>query len=71
MTPVARLFEMHRATDSSGISGTGIVAHGIQFPDGTIAMRWSGVVASTVIYGSIADVEYVHGHHGDTQIVWT
>lgn len=34
-----RLFTLERTIDITGISGTGIVAEGIQFSDGTVAMR--------------------------------
>lgn len=35
-----RTFELHRVEDETGISGTGIVAEGVIFGDGTCAMRW-------------------------------
>jgi len=63
-------FYLNRKVDETGISGTGIVAEGVQFEDGTAALRWFGKTASTGIYRSIADVLIVHGHGGKTQVVW-
>jgi hypothetical protein len=34
-----RLFLLIRNEDVSGVSGTGIVAEGVEFSDGTVAMR--------------------------------
>jgi len=67
-------FELHRDTDVTGISGTGVVADGIEFPDGTVVLQWRGPTASVVIYGApdgTSDVEKVHGHGGSTRLVWT
>lgn len=64
----ARLFILERDEDVSGVSGTGIVAEGVVFSDGTCAMRWRKATASTAIYASIEDVETVHGHGGATKV---
>lgn len=64
-----KLFQLVRDEDESGISGTGIVAQGVIFTDGTVAMRWLTDVASTGIYGSIDHVRVIHGHQGKTRIV--
>ncbi len=68
---MSRLFQLHRTTDFSGVSGTGVVAHGVVFPDGVVVVRWRGERASTVVWGSLDDVLAIHGHDGATQIVWT
>ncbi len=65
-----RNFQLQRDTDVSGVSGTGIVADGVVFPDGTAAMRWRGELSSTAIYSSIEDLEAIHGHNGATRVVW-
>lgn len=65
-----RLFQLHRDIDASGVSGTGIVTEGVQFTDGSVAMRWMSEHTSTAIYASISDVQAVHGHGGATRIVW-
>jgi hypothetical protein len=64
-------FHLEREVDVSGISGVGTVAHGIQFPDGTVAIRWSaGDHHSTVVWDSMSSVVAIHGHNGATRIVW-
>lgn len=65
-----RRFELHRDVDATGVSGTGIVAEGVWFSDGTVAMRWLSDTASTVFYSTIQAVEKIHGHGGLTRIVW-
>jgi hypothetical protein len=64
----AVLFQLDRIEDKSGVSGTGIVADGVVFPDGTVALRWRGETRSTVIYDNLADVLKIHGHGGSTRI---
>lgn len=63
-----RRFYLVRTQDLTGVSGTGRVAGGVIFPDGTVAMRWNTGVASTAIYDSITDVETIHGHNGATVV---
>ncbi|WP_447643153.1 hypothetical protein [Nocardioides zeae] len=66
-----RRFELHRDADVSGISGTGIVAEGIAFTDGTAVIHWTvGEHHSTVVWPSVESVEAIHGHGGATRIVW-
>lgn len=66
-----RTFELHRDEDETGISGTGFVAEGVEFYDGSCAMRWRSPLKSTTVYESIRVVEELHGHAGRTRIVWT
>lgn len=66
-----KTFELHREEDVSGVSGTGVVAEGVEFSDGTVVLRWLvGVHRSTVVWGSIQSVLAIHGHDGKTEIVW-
>lgn len=65
-----RRFNLHRDHDVSGISGTGVVARGVEFPDGVVCLRWSGERPSTVVWNSLSDAMYVHGHGGKTRVVW-
>lgn len=65
-----RRFRLHRIRDESGVSGTGIVAEGVAFTDGTVALRWLTATASTAVYASMADVAIIHGHGGATRILW-
>jgi hypothetical protein len=63
-----RRFQLVRDVDETGVSGIGVVAHGIEFPDGTVAMRWATDTASTGVWDRITDVEAVHGHNGLTRV---
>lgn len=65
-----RRFQLVRAEDETGVSGTGIVAYGVCFPDGTAVLRWDTKVSSTVFYSSLADLEAIHGHGGKTVVAW-
>lgn len=67
-----RTFELHRDVDVSGISGTGLVAEGVEWADGTVALRWlTEDLATTVIHRSIETVERLHCHQGSSRIEWT
>lgn len=66
----ARRLHLERDRDVSGVSGTGAVAYGCEFPDGTIVIRWDTQVRSTVFYDSVADLETITGHGGATRIVF-
>ena len=68
----ARAFELHRDVDMSGVSGTGVVAEGVEFSDGTVALRWNSEWPTSVVFHErgIESVEAVHGHGGHTRIVW-
>lgn len=63
-------FHLQRHIDVSGISGTGTVALGVRWPDGTASVRWLGPRPSIVFWDSMDDAEAVHGHAGATEIVW-
>lgn len=60
-----------RHEDLTGISGTGLVAWGMVFPDGHAVTRWCATARrQTCVWTDLADVEFVHGHNGATEIVW-
>ena len=63
------LFVLRREEDVTGVSGVGIVAYGVQFPDGTVALRWGGERPSTVVHESMDNVRAIHCHNGKTQVV--
>lgn len=78
---MSRRFVLQRKADYTGMSGTGDVAEGVEFEDGTCAMRWKelpeddpnyirGVRATTVIYSSADSIEALHGHNGFTVVQW-
>lgn len=65
-----KTFDLVREHDVSGVSGTGRVAEGVQFSDGTCVMRWLSDIASTAIYASAEMLETIHGHGGATRLVF-
>ena len=65
-----RTFILYRVTDVSGVSGTGVVAEGVEFTDGVCVCRWMTDTATTTVYDSIQDVEAIHGHDGATKIIF-
>ena len=65
-----RRFKLDRLVDVSQVSGTGEVAEGIQFADGSVALHWPGATPCTAVFGSIDAVVHVHGHGGRTVVRW-
>jgi hypothetical protein len=63
-------FHFERNMDVSGVSGCGVVATGVLFDDGQIALHWESDHPSINIYRSIDDLLFIHGHEGATKIVW-
>lgn len=66
-----RLFHLVRHVDGSGVSGTGTVAEGVEWSDGTVALRWRGRWPTTSAWeGGLDAVLAVHGHGGSTVVRW-
>jgi hypothetical protein len=66
-----RRFELHRAEDVSGVSGIGLVAEGVEFADGTAALKWHGEWASVNFHErGMESVRHIHGHDGSTRVVF-
>lgn len=65
-----RRFVLARSEDVSGVSGTGVVAEGVEFADGVTVLRWLGDHQSTVVWASIEDALVIHGHDGRTVVEW-
>ena len=69
-------FVLVRDEDVTGVSGTGVVAEGVEFTgtdgEGVVALRWLSDWPTSVVFHDkgIASVEAVHGHGGKTRIVW-
>ncbi|MFD7793580.1 hypothetical protein [Streptomyces sp. NPDC059759] len=75
--PTLATFRVHRAEDVSGVSGTGVIAEGVQFSTGWVVTHW---LDQPPMWEPKTDVWYhkgtgpitkVHGHGGATRIVWT
>lgn len=63
-----RTFKLCRLVDATGISGTGEIAEGCVFSDGTTILRWLTEHKSTAIYESARELLAIHGHAGKTVI---
>ena len=65
-------FLLARDEDVSGVSGTGVVAEGVRFSDGSVALRWTSEWPTSVVFHDrgMDSVQAVHGHDGRTRIVW-
>lgn len=65
-----RRFVLQRNEDVHGVSGTGVVAEGVEFTNGTIALSWLTPTSSMGFYANARCVEEIHGHEGRTVMVW-
>ena len=63
-------FVLNRKKDISGVSGTGIVAEGVQYSNGKIAMQWLSGTPTLETTDSIEAIIRIHGHGGNTEIKW-
>ena len=66
----ARRFVLNRSKDATGTSGTGIVAEGICFSNGKVALHWLSHLGAVNVYDSMDVTEKLHGHNGNTKIEW-
>jgi hypothetical protein len=62
-------FYLRRLKDESGVSGTGIVAVGVIFPNGRCVLSWLTEHTSTAVYDDIHQLTKIHGHDGKTLVV--
>jgi hypothetical protein len=66
-----RRFALHRHEDVSGVSGTGLVAVGVELDDGTVELDWLGEWPTHVVHKrGIESVRHIHCHNGATEIIW-
>ena len=63
-----KFFFLNRIEDESGVSGTGIVAEGIQFDDGKCILHWRNY-KTIGIYDSIEQLTEIHGHGRKSEIL--
>lgn len=68
--PLPARFLLVRHQDVSGVSGTGVVAHGVRWADGTATLRWRTKFKSTALYESMEELVFIHAHDGASGIVW-
>ncbi|MFI6465700.1 hypothetical protein [Streptomyces sp. NPDC050538] len=64
-----RLFVLRRHVDVSGVSGTGVIADGAEWPDGTASIRWRGEHPKIDFADrGMPTLHFVHGHSGATEV---
>jgi len=74
-----RRFELVRHEDNTGTSGTGVVAVGVEYPDGAVHMQWlndrnddletsSNGVAFKPAPDGLEATREIHGHGGKTEV---
>jgi len=64
-------FHLHRKVDHSGVSGVSDnIAEGVLFQDGSVVIHWNSKHSSTNMYANLTDLERIHGHNGDTIVVF-
>jgi hypothetical protein len=61
-------FLLIRDVDETGVSGTGIVAMGFQFPTGRVVIEWLVKPFALGIFSSLQELIEVHGHEGKTRV---
>jgi hypothetical protein len=65
----ARPFVLARHEDPTGLSGTGIVAEGVQWTGGSATLHWLTEWESFAVWpGGIDQILAVHGHNGATVV---
>ena len=64
-----RKFYLLRHEDVNGHSGTGVVAEGVIFDDGTGAFTWLTPIKTVTTFWKMADIRKMHGHDGKTEVI--
>lgn len=67
---MSRRFVLDRKEDATGTSGVGVVAEGVMFENGKVALCWLTERSSVAVYDSMADCIEIHGHGGKTLARW-
>lgn len=76
-----RRFALVRHEDNTGTSGEGVVAVGVEYPDGAVHMQWqndineeldteSNGVAFKPAPDGVEATREIHGHGGNTEVVF-
>lgn len=63
-----KVFHLVRTEDLSGISGTGVVAEGVEYECGKCVICWRGDHSSVNVYESLEEMLAIHGHEGRTTV---
>lgn len=65
-----RRFALVRHVDYTGVSGIGVVAYGVVFSDGQVALRWCSTHPATSLWETLDDMLSIHGHGEATSVQW-
>jgi hypothetical protein len=65
-----RRFYLERTEDVSGVSGTGVVAHGVEFVNGLCVLSFLSPFVHANVYVNLRTLEEVHSHEGRTRVVF-
>ena len=65
-----RLFKLRRIVDASGVSGTGVIAEGVEFSHGEVVLSWLTTHRSIGVYPNVKEMVNIHGHEGKTVVEW-
>jgi hypothetical protein len=65
-----RPFLLERTEDVNGLSGTGVVAEGIEFSNRWCILNWLVYPYSDFWYPTYQDIQEIHGHEGKTKLIW-
>ena len=70
-----QLFRLLRDSDPTTVAGTGHVASGVHWPDGSVTLKWhtpaaSSEPANVSHYGSVTAMLGIHGHGGRTRMAY-
>ena len=68
-----RSFRLMRDQDPTGVAGTGHVASGVHWPDGSVTLKWHtpqimSDPANVAHYASVSKMMGIHGHAGRTRM---
>lgn len=66
--PFAR-FKLVRTVDITGISGTGEIAYGVQYPDGSVDLCWLKH-GTHGYYKNIDQIWQIHCYNNNAAIMW-
>ena len=65
-----KTFYLMRHSDVNGLSGTGVVAVGVVYPDGKAHMQWTSYKKSFEMHENVESLMDIHGHAGATELVY-
>ena len=64
-----KTFYLLRHEDLHSNSGLGVVAEGVIFDTGLVALTWLSKYSSVTIFDEVKTVIELHGHEGRTEII--